>query len=179
MMRINLLPVARKKKPKALPAVITSTTLVAVFTTAVLVFLFFYINSRLQETTARFNANEQKKTELKKTIKEVENLEKLNKTFEERNKLIEQLRKNQNIPVMVLDEISRNLPNGVWLQAMTVSGGSVNLDGYAFTNSDVVAYVNNMKNSKVFSDIFLQESKQTEIEKISMYQFKLTFRVVA
>lgn len=179
MIRINLLPVARKKKTKALPAVIISTTFVAVFTTAVLVFLFFYFNSKLQEANARFNANEQKKTELRKTIKEVEDLEKLNKTFEERNRIIEQLRKNQNIPVMVLDEISRNLPNGVWLQAMTVSGDSVNLDGYAFTNSDVVAYVNNMKNSKVFSDIFLQESKQTEIEKVSMYQFKLTFRVTA
>lgn len=179
MIRINLIPVTRKKKPTPLPSVITSTTLVMVFTISALFFIFLFFNSKLQEANIRFSANEQKKAELKKIIKEVEDFEKLNKIFEERNKIIEQLRRNQNMPVMVLDEISRNLPNGIWLQSMIVSGGSVNLEGYAFTNSDVVAYVNNMKNSKVFSDIFLQESKQAEIEKVSLYQFKLTFRVAA
>lgn len=179
MIRINLLPVARKKKPKPLPGVISSATILTVITIGALVFLFFYFNSKLQEAKFRFATNEQKKTELKKTIKEVEDFEKLNKTFEERNKIIEQLRKNQNMPVRIIDEISRNLPNGVWLQTLTVSGGSVSLDGFAFTNSDIVAYVNSMKNSTIFSDIFLQESKQTEIDKVSLYQFKLTFRVAA
>jgi len=43
----------------------------------------------------------------------------------------------------------------------------------------VVAYVDNLKNSRKFSDVFLQESKQAEVEKIPVYFFKLTFKVAA
>jgi len=179
MIRVNLLPVKRKKKPKPLPTFVVSVTLITVFAIIALAYLFYYYNSNLNSTKARFEGNKQKIAELKRLIKEVDNFEKLNRTFDERNRIIEQLRKNQNVPVMMLDEISRNLPNGVWLHSVTVSGSSVSMDGYAFTNSDVVAYVDNLKNSKVFSDVFLQESKQAEIEKIPLYQFKLTFRVAA
>lgn len=179
MIRVNLLPVKRKKKAKPLPTFVISTTLITVLVLIALAYLFFYYNSNLQTTQGKFDANKQKIAELKNKIKEVDNFEKLNKTIEERTKIIEQLRKNQNIPVMMLDEISRNLPRGVWLQSMTVTGGgSGSIDGYAFTNSDVVAYVDNLKGSKLLTDIYLQESKQAEIEKIPLYQFKLTFRVV-
>jgi len=61
---------------------------------------------------------------------------------------------------------------------MTFSGNSVSLDGYGFTNSDVVAYIDFLKNSKVFTEINLQESKQVEIDKIPLYQFKVTMKVV-
>lgn len=179
MIRINLLPVERKKKGKPLPTFVISMIMVTILSIGVLVFVFFYFNSVLGKTKRDFTANKQKIEELKNKIQEVENFEKLNKTFEDRNKLIEQLRRNQNIPVMILDEISRSIPNGVWISSMNSSGGSISIDGYAFTNTEVVAYVDNLKNSKAFTNISLQESKQTEIEKISLYNFKLTFNVRA
>jgi len=78
---------------------------------------------------------------------------------------------------MMLDEVSKDLPSGVWLQSLTLSGGMVDIEGYAFSNSEVVAYVDNLKNSRKFSDVFLQESKQADVEKIPVYLFKLTFKV--
>lgn len=179
MIRVNLLPVKRKKKAKPLPKFVITATLLTVLVVIVLGYLFFYYNSTLKSTTERFEANKQKIAELKNKIKEVENFENLNRTIDERNKLIEQLRKNQNVPVMILDEISRNLPKGVWLNSMTVAGPNISLDGYGFTNSDVVAYIDNLKNSKLLIEIYLVESRQAEIEKIPLYQFKLTCRVAA
>jgi type IV pilus assembly protein PilN len=178
MIRINLLPVKRKRKAKPLPTLVVTAVLLAVFFGAVLVYCYFYFNSRLEATAAQFETNKQRVTELKKTIREVEDYEKLNKTFADRNALIEQLRKNQNIPVMILDEMSKSLPNGLWLQSMTVGSDVVSIEGYAFSNSDVVSYVDNLKNSKRFSEVYLQETKQAEVEKIPVYQFKLTFKVV-
>lgn len=178
MIRINLLPVKRKKKPKPLPSFIVTATFLTLIVIFIMGYLFYYYNSKLAEARTRFETNKQKIEELKKRIKEVDDFEKLNKTIEERNKVIEQLRKNQNIPVMMLDEISKGLPKGVWLHSMTLSGNKLSLDGYGFTNSDVVAYIDNLKNSKVFSEISLEESKQVEIEKIPLYQFKITMKVV-
>lgn len=179
MIKINLLPVKRKKKPKPLPIFIVSLALITVFSASVLYYLVFYYGSVLRTAKTLRAGNEQRLAELKTRIKEVDDFEKVNKTFEEKAKLIEQLRKNQNLPVMMLDEISSKLPSGVWLSAMSVASGAVSIDGYAFTNSDVVAYIDNLKGSKLFSDIALQESRQTEIEKLPLYQFKLTFKVAA
>lgn len=180
MIRINLLPVKkRKKKAKPLPSFIVPLISITSLTLIILAYFFFHYSSNLNSARAQFKSNDQKIAELKNKIREVENFEKVNKDYEEKNKLIEQLRKNQNLPVMMLDEISRNLPNGVWISSMTVSGSNIAIDGYAFTNSDVVAYVTNLKGSSSFSDITLQESRLTEIEKITLYQFRLTFRMVA
>lgn len=179
MIRVNLLAVKRKKKAKPLPTFVISAVLFSVVMICVLVYLFLYYNSKLSTTKTQFETNKQKIAELKNKIKEVENFEKLNKTIDERNKLIEQLRRNQKVPVMMLDEVSRSLPKGVWLTAMSFSEKGGTLEGYAFTNSDVVAYVENLKGSKLLTDIYLQESKQAEVEKIPLYQFKLTFKVTA
>lgn len=178
MIRINLLPVKRKKKPKPLPSFVVTATFITLLVIFILGYLFYYYNSKLAEARSRFESNKQRIEELKKRIKEVDNFEKLNKTIEERNQIIEQLRKNQNIPVVILDHLSKALPEGVWLHSMTFSGGTISIEGFGFTNSDVVAYVDNLKNSKVFTEINLQESKQIEIEKIPLYQFKITMKVV-
>jgi type IV pilus assembly protein PilN len=83
------------------------------------------------------------------------------------------------VPVKILDEVSAIMPNGIWIQALSVAGDTVSLDGYGFTNTDIVAYVDNLKASKIFTEVYLQESKSTEIEKIPLYVFKLTFKVKA
>ena len=178
MIRINLLPVKRKRKAKPLPTLVVTAALIAVLFAVGLVYCYFYFNSRMEATVAQFETNKERVAELKKKIKEVEDYERLNKTFAERNTLIEQLRKNQNIPVMILDEMSRSLPNGLWLQSVTIGAETVSVEGYAFSNSEVVSYVDSLKNSKRFSEVYLQETKQAEMEKIPVYQFKLTFKVV-
>ncbi len=177
MIRVNLLAVKRKKKAKPLPTFVISSTLLTVVTICVLAYLVFYFSSKLETAKRTVQRNKQKIEELKGKIKEVENFEKLNKVIDERNKIIEQLRRNQNIPVMILDELSRTLPNGVWLSVLSVTGGGGSLEGFAFTNADVVAYVENLKNSKLLTDVYLQESKETLLEKIPAYHFKLTFKV--
>jgi type IV pilus assembly protein PilN len=179
MIRINLLPVRRKKRAKPAPLFVITAFLTTVLVIGVLGYLFYYFTSTLKETKMRFEANKQKISELKNKIKEVDNFETLNNSYEEKSRIIEQLRRNQTVPVIMLDEISKHLPNGIWLHSMSVSNQIVSLDGYAFTNSDVVAYVNNLKSSKTFTEIFLQESKQAEVDKIPIYQFKLTFKVVS
>jgi type IV pilus assembly protein PilN len=177
MIKVNLLPVKRKKKPKPLPSFVITAAMVTGAVVIVIIGLVLFFNSRLSSKRAQYKANESKIMELRAKIKEVENFEKLNKTIQERNSIIEQLRKNQSTPVKLLDELSVLLPNGVWLNAMTVSEGSVNIDGYAFANSDIVSYVDNMKNSAVFADVFLQESKSVTVENTPLYMFKLTFKM--
>jgi len=179
MIRVNLLAVKRKKKAKPLPTFVVSTTLTTVLSVCVLAYLVFHSNAKLQATKGRFEANKIKIEELKAKIKDVENYDKLNKTLDEKNKIIEQLRKNQNLPVMMLDELDKSLPRGAWLTSLSASDSTGAMEGYAFTNADVVSYVEGLKISKLLADIYLQESKEAEIDKIPLYQFRVTFKVVS
>ena len=177
MIKVNLIPQKRKKKPKQIPTFLLSMVIFAVVAGVVMVYLFFFFNSRLDMKKAQFAKNEKTIAELKEKIKAVENFEQLNKTFKQRSDIIEQLSKNKSVPVMILGEISKLMPGGVWLQTMTVSGGNINLDGYGFTNSDIVLYVDNLKNSGLFADVNLLESRSTSYENVPLYVFKLTFKI--
>ena len=91
--------------------------------------------------------------------------------------IIERLKKNQIVPLRLLDEVSEMLPKGVWLNDLQDKGGLVSIEGYAFSNSDLVSYVQNLKGSEYLTNVMLVESRQAVLGEISIYKFKLTFRV--
>jgi type IV pilus assembly protein PilN len=179
MIKVNLLPVKKRKKQKPLPTFLISIVFVTLIACVVLAYLVFFFSGRVSEKKAKVRDNEVKITELKQKIKDVEDFEKRNAVFQKRKEIIEQLGKNKTLPVKILDEINSLLPPGVWLVSMDVVGDNVNLSCTAFTNTDVVNYVDNLKLSKLFADIYLQESVQTQASGYSLYNFRLTFKVKA
>jgi len=177
MIKINLLPVKKKRKQKPLPSFAISMILITLVAGAILAWLVFFFSGRIAEKQAMVKSNEAKIVELKRKIKDVEDYEKRNADFQKRKEIIEQLGKNKTLPVKILDEINKLLPPGVWLVSMDVAGDNVNLSCTAFTNTDVVNYVDNLKLSKLFADIYLQESVQAQVSGYSIYNFRLTFKV--
>jgi type IV pilus assembly protein PilN len=177
MIKVNLFPIKKKKKQKPLPVFVISMLFVTIATAAVLAYLVLFFNGRVAEKKATVQKNEIKIAELKQKLKEVEDYEKRNAMFQQRKEIIETLGKNKTIPVKILNEISVLLPVGVWLTAADVKGGNVNLNCTAYSNDDVVNYVNNLKNSKLFTDIYLQESIQAQVTGYALYNFKLTLKV--
>jgi len=177
MIRVNLLQVKRKKKAKPLPSFVVIGVLVAVAVIAACGFVYFSQNrtiSSLKMTVAR---NEAKIKELKEKVKEVDDFEAMIKRFRERKKVIEDLRKNQSVPVKILNEINLRLADGVWLESMKIEGDRVKISGVAFTNSNVVDFVNNLKRSGLFADVYLEESKKSKSQKkMEVFSFKLRFR---
>lgn len=179
MIKVNLLPVKKKKKSKPLPTFLISTILVTLAAVVILGYLVYFFNSRVSARQAQVIQNEQKIQELKEKIKSVEDYENRKAVFQQRIGIIEQLGKNKAIPVKILNEISALLPEGVWLTSMDVSGLDINLGCTAYSNTDVVNYVNNLKNSSFLTEVYLQESVQAQISGMSAYNFRLTLKVKA
>lgn len=180
MIRVNLLPSAKKKKkPKiAIPQVPFIPMAVVFAITAIAAGYFWYhLDNKISVLKKEKTSKEKTVAELKEKIKEVENYEKDNKIFEERTNVIERLRRAQSGPVYLLDEISSGIPERVWLSSMNEAGGTVTVEGLAFSNSDIVSFVNNLKDSKFLTDVGLIESKQTAKEKIPVFQFKITCKI--
>lgn len=178
MIKVNLLSATKKKKKqKPLPVFLIYTILLTVAVGAIFLYIAYHFSSAVSAKEAKVKENEKTIAALKEKIKAVEDFEKLNKTFLQRKDIIEELGRNKTLPVKILDEISAVLPPGVWLTSADVKGGDVSLSCFAFTNTDVVNYVNNLKNSKLFTDVYLQESVQSKAAGATVYSFKLTFKV--
>jgi type IV pilus assembly protein PilN len=179
MIKVNLIPTKKKKKQKPVPVFLIYTVLLALAVGAIFLYITYHFSSTISAKEAKVKENVKTIAALKEKIKAVEDFEKLNKTFQERKDIIEELGRNKSRPVKILDEISALLPPGVWLSAADVKGLDVSLSCTAFTNTDVVNYVNNLKNSKLFTDVYLQESVQSKAATTTVYSFKLTFKVKA
>jgi type IV pilus assembly protein PilN len=177
MIKINLLPVKKKKKARQLPGFVVSMVLLLVVAAVISAYLLYFLTGRVsarQETIAK---NDARIAELSQKIKSVENYEKLNATYQKNKEIIEQLGKNKTLPVKVLDQVSALLPVGVWLTSLDIKGTEISLAGTAFTNSDVVNYVDNLKKSAFFTDVYLKESMQHPSGGLSAYEFSLAFKV--
>ena len=81
------------------------------------------------------------------------------------------------MPLRLLDEVSELMPKGVWLTKLADKGGLINAEGYAFTNSDLVGYVQNLKGSRYLSDVMLVESRQADLGEYAVYKYKMTFKI--
>ncbi len=97
---------------------------------------------RAQEEVAR----------LKSIIEEVRGYEQKKASLESKIQLINNLKTNQRGPVRLMDEISRALPDLVWLTELTVSGNQVSLKGRTLSPNAVATYLENLKKSPFFAE---------------------------
>lgn len=181
MIKINLLPTKRAKKTFTIklgfkPEV--TFILIAVIAVLLLEGIVWYRLSSSITTLIRDKQTlELKLNDLKQKVKEVENFEKDKKSYEEKIAIIEKLKKTQKGPVHILDEISRLLPDRVWIISLKEGDGIVNLTGAGMTNDDIVKYVNNIKASYIFNNAQLTESRQVMESNVPVYSFNLTFNI--
>ena len=66
--------------------------------------------------------------------------------------MINQLKQNQKGPVRLMDRVSQDLPDLVWLDKMTVGGGLVTIDGRGLNPNAIANFVENVKNDPMFEE---------------------------
>jgi type IV pilus assembly protein PilN len=70
--------------------------------------------------------------------------------LQQRVTLIEQLRSGQSHPVHVLDEISKSLPDRLWLTEMTQTGADFSLSGVTTSMTAVSDFIANLEATRWF-----------------------------
>jgi Tfp pilus assembly protein PilN len=67
--------------------------------------------------------------------------------------LITELKKQQAVPVHILDQISKNLPEFLWLDSMSAKQNQISISGKATTYTAVSNFYENLSGSGYFSDV--------------------------
>ena len=155
MIRINLLAVDRERaKTRTLIPAAQRTTLVAsaiLLVTAISIGWWFW---SLRQTSLQLDADlqqaERETQQLRSVLAQVQKFEARKAQLQQRVSLIEQLRKGQSVPVHLLDEISKSLPDRLWLTDMQQGGQEFTVKGITTSMTAVSDFIANLEGTKWF-----------------------------
>jgi type IV pilus assembly protein PilN len=178
MIRINLLP-----KEQRIRRVPVNTTRILAAVGAVIVLLamaygWYWLNGevgRLETGIQQTRADLKRYEEL---AKQVDKYRAEKKRLEEKIQVIGTLLAAQAGPVRLIDELSKALPNEVWLTAFTRTGKRLEISGVAFSNFNVATLMTNLgKVSEIISNVDLVVSEKSTVEQVPVERFTITMDI--
>jgi type IV pilus assembly protein PilN len=157
MIRINLLAVERertKRRPGGGVSLAQRVTLVCslilVVTTAGLGWWFWSLRQQSARLDTDILAAEQEIARLRSVLTQVQTFETQRAQLRQRVELIEELRKGQTGPVHMLDQISKSLPDGLWLTQISQEKGVLTIEGRTMVLTALSDFVANLESSGYF-----------------------------
>ena len=117
---------------------------------------------------------------LKSIIEEVKEYEDKKANLEAKIQLINTLKTNQKGPVRLMDEISKALPDLVWLTNLDVSNLQITMKGKALSPNAVATYLENLKKSPFFAEpVFKSLGQDGGTSGTYSWEMTLTFNPAA
>jgi type IV pilus assembly protein PilN len=183
MIRVNLLAPERPTKSKktrsvsAAPGAVQVYLFLAVFAGGALVLCaaaYWFESTKLKKLDSDIAAAEQRQRELQAIKVQVDALEAKRRTFQQKVDLIERLKAAQSEPVHLLDEISKNLPDFVWLTNLDQTGSIVKLAGQSSGLTSVADFISALQRSGYFPLVDLVSSQENN--NIVSYTLQATFK---
>jgi len=183
MIRINLLKPERKEFKEAPIAPVPEfkekkrqpwAALLLVVALAAVAVLFFYQRSTLAREQELLRVAKEEKKSLQDVVIKLEELEKQRNLFQRKIRVITQLQSRQENAVIIMDELSKHLPNWVWLTDLTFIADGVRIKGRAVSNNLIADYIYNLEKSTYFTDVSLISSTQRRLRNNQYLEFSLT-----
>ena len=175
MMRINLLP-HREEKRKARQkqfGVLAGLTAVLAIATAGLLWVVFDSQVENQKGRNKYLADEIAKLDTQ--IDEIKKIREETASLLAKKQVVEGLQSNRSEPVYLLDQLLRQLPEGLYLKTIRQTGTKVNVTGYAQSNARVSAFMRNIEASPYLENPNLVEIKAVTVAAQRANEFSLDF----
>ena len=179
MVRINLLPhrqIRRAERQRQFNLMLAATVVAA----GLLAFMIqTVIGARISAQEGRNARLDTAIAQLDKEIVEIKDLKQQISSVLERKEIVEKLQNDRSQAVILLDEIARQLPEGLYLRSIKQQGNQIELDGVADTNARVATLVRNLFSSKWMESPRLIEIKAVTVNNQRQNQFKLSVNMKA
>lgn len=179
MVRINLLPHRQIRRAERQREFNLMLAFAAAAGVAIVFLGSTILGSKLDEQTNRNARLETASANLDKQIEEIKELKSQIRNVLDRKQIVENLQVNRSQSVMMLDEISRQLPEGMYLRALKQQGHLVTLEGVADTNARVATLVRNLSGSEWLQSPNLVEIKSATVNGIRQNNFTVNAQLKA
>ena len=178
MIRINLLTPERTTKkrsagPASPPGALQAYLLLALFVGGAAILCagaWWYQTNKLQGLDQQIAADEKRQRDLQAIKQQVDQFQQKKATLENKVHVIEQLRLAQKSPVHMLDEISKALPDYVWLVQMDETRGNVAFKGQSNSLAAVADFMGALQRCGWFPVVELASAQDQQ----NLVNFDLT-----
>lgn len=155
MIKINLLAVdrdraKRKAKFQIGQKVTVGCSLILVVTALLVGWWYWSLQSDSTDLNQQIADAQRETVRLQSVIVQVQQFEQRRAQLQQRVTLIEQLRKGQTGPARMLDQVSRSLPENMWLTEMKQTGNDIQLDGKCTSLTALSDFVGSLEASHYF-----------------------------
>ncbi len=177
MIRLNLLPHREQKRQARKRQFISLAVSLAVLGIAVVALVHVIMVGRIDNQESR---NQLLKTEIAKLdaqIKEIDRLREQTQALLARKQVVETLQTNRTEAVHLLDQIVRQIPDGIYLRSVKQTDTRVTLVGYAQSNARVSTLMRNIEGSPWLEKPALVEIKSITAQGGRVNEFTLNMQV--
>ena len=144
MILINLLPhreEARKRRKEAFQATMFASFLLGLVIAGA---IYWWFQMMITDQQAKNNFLQQEIKVLEEQIKEIASIEDEIAALRARQKAVEDLQSDRNLPVHLLTELVKQMPDGVYITAIGQTGQTVTMQGMAQSNERVSELLRNL-----------------------------------
>lgn len=161
MIRINLLP-HREQKRQARQRRFLSMIMLSVIAAAALVVLgYLFLAARLEAQNSRNEILRAENLKLDEQIAEIEKLKSEKQAMLEKKNIVERLQNNRTEAVRLLDQLTRQTPEGIYLKDVKQTDTKLVIAGFTQSNARVSNFMQNLADSPLFEQPVLVEVKST------------------
>ncbi len=179
MLRINLLPHRQIKRATKQREFGLMALFAAVAALAIIFVGWTYLGAKKQTQLERNARLEQAITKLDTEIADIVELKSQINNVLERKRIVENLQTNRSQAVVVLDELARQLPEGLYLTNIRQTENVITMQGVADTNARVATLVRNLESSAWLEKPVLIEIKTTTVNNVKQNDFTMNVNLKA
>jgi type IV pilus assembly protein PilN len=150
MILINLLPHREAAKLKRRESFFVSLFASALLGGLLAGMIFLWYQVQITDQQARNTVLRSENARLDVQIKEVATLQKEISGLRSRQEAVEDLQTERNLPVHLLNEIVKQVPDGVFIKNLKQDGSSVALTGAAQSNERVAEFLRNLSSENPY-----------------------------
>jgi type IV pilus assembly protein PilN len=182
-MRINLLPHREQKRQARQRQFVSLAITLAILGVAIVALVHVILNARIDNQQSRNQLLKTKIAELDAQIKEIDKLREQIQQVLARKQVVETLQANRNEAVHLLDQLVRQMPEGVYLTSVKQTDKKVQIVGFAQSNARVSTLMRNVEGSPWLEKPALVEIKlvnvpgQGRTPAQNLNQFTLNFQI--
>ena len=177
MIPINLLPHRAERRKAQQRQFLALAGAAAAIGIGVVILVHGFLAQRIDTQASRNRYLEGQIALLEKQIDEIKKLKEQTQAMLSRKKVVESLQANRTEAVRLLDQLVRQLPDGLYLKAIKQTGDIVNVIGYATSNARVSTLMRNFEASPWLEDPKLVEIKAVKLGNATLNEFNLNVKV--
>lgn len=174
MIRINLLPHRELKRKRQQQQFFIALGIVAGLGATVWFAAHTYLSGQLEEQNGRNSYLESEIAVLDKQIEEIKKVQEQTTALLQRKKIVESLQANRAETVYLLDQLVRQLPDGVYLKGVLQKGSKVSITGFAQSNARVSTFMRNLESSPYLEKPSLVEIHAVTDKNARLSEFSLS-----